>query len=595
MGGVSSLQSAADRCRPDQESLAIAPHMSLSLPHLATQVALFDAWSRHRIARLAPLVTLHLAAFAIAVATETGVARIAMFIAAWGFVNFFWLVLLRRPGLSAVLSFPILVTLIAISRFKFDVLWTTASFVDVMIIDADTFAFFWMMFPTVRGAAEIAVVVAIPLAFVIWRVDPYRVRRVVSLLGAAACLGVITVLGNLMTLAHGDSFGKRNYVSYFAHSGVHAIAAYWQQGYLESDKEVADRLDTADECQPAGKRPHIILVHDEGSFDLLAVADAKVPQGYGGHFRSFDGKARKLLVEGAGGPSWFTEYNVLSGLSVRSYGRFRFFVTRIAAGRVQRGLASSLRHCGYHTHAIYPVSGGFLAARSFYTGTGFEHFIDGKELGSGNFEPDRFYFDRASQLIADEHLHGSLFLFVFLTANHFMWDYPFHEELTPADWSNPGNEMPEVNEYLRRQAMSERDFNDFVARLKRDFPDESFLIVRYGDHQPDFAKHIIDPAIDAEERARRLGRYDARYYTSYYAIDALNFRPVDLSMALDVLDAPYLPLVVQGAAGLPLDPSFAEQRRILDRCQGLFYGCAGGAEARRFNRLLINAGLIKGL
>ena len=63
-----------------------------------------------------------------------------------------------------------------------------------------------------------------------------------------------------------------------------------------------------------------------------------------------------------------------------------FFVTRIAAGRVQRGLASSLRHCGYHTHAIYPVSGGFLAARSFYTGTGFEHFIDGKELGSGNFE-----------------------------------------------------------------------------------------------------------------------------------------------------------------------------------------------------------------
>ena len=38
-----------------------------------------------------------------------------------------------------------------------------------------------------------------------------------------------------------------------------------------------------------------------------------------------------------------------------------------------------------------------------------------------------------------------------------------------------------------------------------------------------------------------------------------------------------------------------EQKKILERCHGLFYSCAGGAEARRFNRLLIDAGLIKGL
>jgi hypothetical protein len=46
---------------------------------------------------------------------------------------------------------------------------------------------------------------------------------------------------------------------------------------------------------------------------------------------------------------------------------------------------------------------------------------------------------------------------------------------------------------------------------------------------------------------------------------------------------------------MPLDPSFAEQKRIMERCKGRFYACAGGAEARRFNRLLIDAGLIKGL
>ena len=144
--------------------------------------------------------------------------------------------------------------------------------------------------------------------------------------------------------------------------------------------------------------------------------------------------------------------------------------------------------------------------------------------------------------------------------------------------------------------MSFRDYAALLDRLKRDFPGESFLLVRYGDHQPDFCR----PPARAFARTRtainrRLMTYDPRYFTTYYAIDAINFNPPNLSSALDTIEGPYLPLVVQEAAGLPLDPSFAEQKRILERCNGLFYACAGGAEARRFNRLLIDAGLIKGL
>ena len=82
-----------------------------------------------------------------------------------------------------------------------------------------------------------------------------------------------------------------------------------------------------------------------------------VPPGYHRHFQSFDGMSRKLVVEGAGGPSWFTEYNVLTGLSVQSYGRFATSVTRIAAGRVRRGLPRSLGRCGYNTFSLYPFYG----------------------------------------------------------------------------------------------------------------------------------------------------------------------------------------------------------------------------------------------
>jgi hypothetical protein len=121
------------------------------------------------------------------------------------------------------------------------------------------------------------------------------------------------------------------------------------------------------------------------------------------------------------------------------------------------------------------------------------------------------------------------------------------------------------------------------------------LIVRYGDHQPEFAHLMIDPGLSDSARARQIKAHDPRYFTSYYAIDAVNFKPADLSSALPTLEAPYLPLLVQEAAGVPLDPSFAEQKKILQRCHGAFYSCAGGEEARRFNRLLIEAGLIKGL
>jgi hypothetical protein len=46
---------------------------------------------------------------------------------------------------------------------------------------------------------------------------------------------------------------------------------------------------------------------------------------------------------------------------------------------------------------------------------------------------------------------------------------------------------------------------------------------------------------------------------------------------------------------VPLDSSFAEQKKIMLRCKGVFYDCRGGAEARRFNRMLMDAGLIKNL
>jgi hypothetical protein len=452
------------------------------------------------------------------------------------------------------------------------------------------------VFPGLGAKVAMSLALGLPLLLLIWWLDPLRVHRALAALAGLAAMAALVALSLAVPADPYDEFYGGDYVSKFARSGVTAAQEYFSRGLFEADAGDAGilRAPFAGPCKPAEKPPHIVMVFDESSFDITMAPGIKVPEGYRRHFASFDGRQRRFVVEGAGGPSWFTEYNVLTGLSVRSYGRFADFVTRIAAGRVERGLPLALRHCGYKTFSFYSYLGAFLDARKFQRTTGIENFYDSRTMGAKGVEPDSFFFDAAAQTVAREGKTQPLFLFVYTLANHFPWDYRYRPDLTPPNWHELGNGA-ETDEYIRRQMMSARDYTAFVARLAREFPDEKFLIVRFGDHQTGFARHLIDPHFDDSFMARQIAAHDTRFLTTYYAIDAINYRPADLSSALDTLDAPYLPLVVLEAAGLPLDASFAEQKRILQRCRGLFYRCSGGAEARRFNRLLIDAGLIKGL
>lgn len=569
--------------------------MRAALLSLTCRLGAGDVLSRYGFWRPTLILLPHLLALGIMAATESTLMSAAAFLFTWGILNFFWLTLLRRPAVAAILSLTMLTVLVLLSELKYHVLMMTANFVDLMIIDTDTVTFLFTIYPALRWIVAAVVIVLIPIIVISWRHDPFRVRRLSALTLAIACIGGLTILEMQFPMVPYQAFYGGNQVSSFARSGVDAVSELMTHGLMESDPVSQEHLAPAADtpCEPAAKPPHIILIHDESSFDIRMAPGIKVPDEYGAHFLSFDGREREFLVEGAGGPSWFTEYNVLEGLSARSFGRFSYFVTRIAAGRVNRGLPAALRRCGYRTFSLYPALGAFMSARSYQATAGVQHFYDQHDLGTTKIEPDSFFFDAAVRMIAHERNRAPMFVFVYLAANHFPWDYRYRPDLMP-EWKDPGN-APWIDEYLRRQALSARDYADFLAQLKREFPDDSFLLVRFGDHQPDFASHLIEPGLDDAGIERRLMSYDPRYFTTYYAIDAVNFAPVDVSSALDKLEGPYLPLVVQEAAGLPLDPSFAEQKNILIRCNGLFYGCDDGGEARRFNRMLIDAGLIKNL
>ena len=85
--------------------------------------------------------------------------------------------LLRRPALSGALSLTLVVVLVLLSRLKHDVVQMTANFVDLMVIDRDTAAFLFTIFPNLRWSVISAGLVTIPLMYALWWLDPFRIRR----------------------------------------------------------------------------------------------------------------------------------------------------------------------------------------------------------------------------------------------------------------------------------------------------------------------------------------------------------------------------------------------------------------------------------
>src|SRR3979409_732045 len=103
--------------------------MTVSSSPPAPRSTLLGAWSRHGPATLVSVATFHLAALATLAWSETGLERMAIFAAAWGLLNFVWLVVLCRPGLSAALSLLVLGILILVSRFQFGCLSVSVGFI----------------------------------------------------------------------------------------------------------------------------------------------------------------------------------------------------------------------------------------------------------------------------------------------------------------------------------------------------------------------------------------------------------------------------------------------------------------------------------
>src|SRR4051812_17587495 len=129
-----------------------------------------------RAASIALVLALHAAALVVMHETEADGAPQLAYLLTWGVLNFFWLVLLRRPAAAAALSLAMIAVLIKLSQLKHSVLFMTVNFLDLMIIDPETFAFLFKIFPGLRQSVGLAVAAATPVLLAAWWFDMLRVR-----------------------------------------------------------------------------------------------------------------------------------------------------------------------------------------------------------------------------------------------------------------------------------------------------------------------------------------------------------------------------------------------------------------------------------
>ncbi|MEQ1652022.1 MAG: sulfatase-like hydrolase/transferase [Hyphomicrobium sp.] len=432
------------------------------------------------------------------------------------------------------------------------------------------------------------------LGYTLYRADSSRVPRTISavVLISAAAIGLwaSNAKGERRnTLFYWDNL----YLSSFYASWSETLETLWRGQLLDAlNKQPKPLFKVPASCTADEKPPHIILIHQESVVPPSQFPQLSYDKSLDPFFRSFDGKLHRLRVETYGGASWLTEFSVLAGVSTYSFGGMRTFVQSLMQGKVHDTLPQSLARCGYRNAVFYPVPKDFVSNGRFYAATGMPEIFDFKAQGAKRYnERDSFYYGNALKHF-ESHIGSStapLFSYIITSATHLPYQFTYEPDVQVAG-GGPGTD-PEMHEYLRRLGMAKMDYDQFRADLLKRFPNEKFLIVQYGDHQPVATRTLLgfDAKLTAEDVKMDP---DNPGYTTYYTIEGLNYQPPPMP-TVETLEVPYLGSVLLEAARLPLSEAYQERLRLMRLCDGRYYSCAKQNEILGFHRRLIDSGLVE--
>ena len=326
-------------------------------------------------------------------------------------------------------------------------------------------------------------------------------------------------------------------------------------------------------CDMTEPKPDILVVLSESQTDLSRLNRYGLDRQFANRFRSADGKRRELRVETFGGGTWISNFSLMTGLSSLDFGWRAPYLTTAMEGKVHQSLATELARCGYRTAVLMPMDHGFVNEGPFLQSIGFDEILDYDRIGASEYaHKDRFYFEAARTFIEDHRKTDGRPLFLEVQTMFAHSPYSDHlAENEPDAFSESG--IFELDEYVRRVAQSQRDFDWYLAQAKADSVDHPSIVLEFGDHQSFATRELVNhlyPDFAVDELTSSA-------YRTYYTVHGMG---TDIDMApfeFASLDIGYLGVSLLEAAGMAKSPMFADLAALRDRCEGRLYFCADRA------------------
>ena len=524
---------------------------------------------------------------------------LAVLVFAIGLAAFFYALCLR-VGFSLFLSLILFVAVFATSVFKFRITQMNLHVYDVFFYLAGITELSFFL-ETFKGTAILFGAITIAgLAILVWsyRAEaPHALSRKGSFAVAGVAASLLAGSGWWLADRRPTFLDDKAFVfSSFISSLADLPALMREKGVLEMSAQAALTPVISEKiaCQAPEGAPDIILFLNEsvmppGTYPQLAFPKEAEP-----FFRSHDGKLHKLRVETFGGGTWLSDFSALTGLSTNSFGNMRNFATQLMTGRLRHTLPQYLRACGYETTVIYPSMAEFAGSGRFYRAIGFERVIDRSvHKAPDDRQRDAFYYGQVLNVLAkadEQEVRRPQFIVASSMATHGPWDFRYAPEAMKKGEHTVWTGDKEFDEYLWRIVLAKRDRDDFRTTLKKRYPQQPFLFVNYGDHQPALARLPLENALEIANRGSAW-QLDptARAFETYYSIEAQNFTPRAPMPDVPILEIPHLATITVAAAGLPLDPVYDRRKWLLNICKGLYTTCADRGAVLAFQRWMVDS------
>ena len=430
-------------------------------------------------------------------------------------------------------------------------------FMDFYLIDINIIELFFMDWRVANIIIVIFIIFFIEIVFLI-RVVNFRFHNLklgLVLFFASAVLMPFS----LSTLAKAGETGDAHNVPWilgFKPSIANFVASIYYQGLWVKTEPRADWADKIQRKRDfskghgpsmASRKINLFVILYESTFDPLHIGGESGRRLTSEILRPKKGLSGPLFVPVYGGGTWATEFALMTGQTPLAFGANAYNLNSVLEGKLRGGVTDGWVHAGHALNVIYPFSGNFVNAQSFYQGLGVNFSgppnVKRPDQVANAVRKDHALFDRARRSLDPAR---SNFQLIVTMLNH-----------------GPHSVMDPFRDYVGRLRQQEKDLSAFKNIVENAYGDRENYFVAFGDHQPYFTRRY---ALGKEKK-----------HTTFWSLDCVGRcdRMRGVTMPKTAFGVEFLLNLLFQQLDLLTGPIFPAHRELISRgCTSLDFHCA---------------------